>query len=70
MDSKERLNDVEFKEAVTIDKNVRIGGNCCIILGVTIGDNMIIGAGSIITKDIPENDIVAGNPCRIIKCEK
>lgn len=42
-------------------------GNCCILPGVTIGDNTIIGAGSIVTKDIPENVIAAGNPCRIIR---
>lgn len=67
LDAQERLNDVEFGKPVTIGANVWIGGNCCILPGVTIGDNTIIGAGSIVTKDIPANVIAAGNPCRVIR---
>ena len=67
LNTQERLDDVEFGKAVTIGKNVWIGGNCCILPGVSIGDNTVIGAGSIVTKDIPENVIAAGNPCRIIR---
>ena len=67
LNTQERLNDVEFGKSVIIGKNVWIGGNCCILPGVKIGDNTIIGAGSIVTKDIPENVIAAGNPCKIIR---
>ncbi|MBQ1727270.1 MAG: sugar O-acetyltransferase, partial [Treponema sp.] len=44
-----------------------IGGNTCIMPGVTIGDNVVIGAGSVVTKDIPANVIAVGNPCRILR---
>jgi maltose O-acetyltransferase len=52
---------------VTIGKNVWITNNCIILPGVSIGDNSVIGAGSIVTKDIPANCLAAGNPCRIIR---
>ncbi len=51
---------------VTIEDNVFIGTNAIILKGVTIGKNSIIGAGSIVTRDIPENSVAAGNPCRVI----
>ena len=44
-----------------------IGGNVVVLLGVTIGDNVVIGAGSIVNKDIPSNTIAVGNPCKVIK---
>ncbi len=49
-----------------IGNNVRIGSNCT-ILPVKIGENSIIGAGSVVTKDIPENVVVAGNPAKILR---
>ena len=52
---------------ITIGDNVWITTNCTILGGVTIGDNTIIGAGSVVTKDIPANVFAAGNPCRVIK---
>lgn len=52
---------------VIIGKNVWITTRCIILGGVTIGDNSIIGAGSVVTKDIPANCIAAGNPCKVIK---
>ena len=45
----------------------KTGENVCIMPGVTIGDNAVIGAGSVVTKDIPANVIAAGNPCRVIR---
>lgn len=52
---------------VRIGNNVWIGMNAIVLKGVTIGDNSIIGAGSVVTCDIPENVIVAGNPGRVVK---
>jgi len=52
---------------ITIGKNVWITTNCVILPGVTIGDNSVIGAGSIVTKDIPANSVAAGNPCKVLK---
>ena len=50
--------------------NVWIGGGAIILPGVTIGDNVVIGAGSIVTKDIPDNVIAAGNPYRVIRASR
>jgi len=52
---------------VTIGNNVWIGGNVTILPGVTIGDNCTIGAGSVVTRDIPDNSVAAGNPARVIR---
>lgn len=52
---------------IKIGCNVWITYRCIILGGVTIGDNVIIGAGSVVTKDIPSNAIAAGNPCRVIR---
>lgn len=52
---------------VKIGSRVWIGSNSTILPGITIGDNAIIGAGSIVTKDVPKNTIVAGNPARTIR---
>ena len=42
-------------------------GNVIVLPGVTIGDNVVIGAGSVVNKDIPSNTVAVGNPCRVIK---
>jgi maltose O-acetyltransferase len=52
---------------VTIEDGVWIGGNVTILPGITIGRNSVIGAGSVVVKDIPANSIAVGNPCRVIK---
>ena len=54
-------------QPVVIKDNVWIGANVLILKGVTIGENSLIGAGSIVTKSIPSNVVAAGNPCRVIK---
>lgn len=57
----------EYGIEVTIGDNVWIGGNTVICPGVKIGSNTVIGAGSVVTKDIPDWVIAAGNPCRVIR---
>lgn len=57
----------EYGIEVTIGDNVWIGGNTVIVPGVHIGSNTVIGAGSVVTKDIPDWVVAAGNPCRVIR---
>ncbi|OGM31314.1 hypothetical protein A2803_03930 [Candidatus Woesebacteria bacterium RIFCSPHIGHO2_01_FULL_44_21] len=52
---------------ITIGKNVWITTRCIILGGVTIGDNSVIGAGSVVTSDIPPKSFAAGNPCKVVK---
>lgn len=59
--------DGMYSFPVTIGDNVWIGGNVFILPGVTIGENSVIGAGSIVTKDIPANVIAVGNPCKVLR---
>ncbi len=54
------------KKTTTVESNVRIGSNAT-ILPVIIGENSIIGAGAVVTKDVPPNCVVAGNPAKIIR---
>ena len=57
----------EFAKPVTIGSDVWIGGAAVICPGVTIGSRSIIGAGSVVTRDIPDGVFAAGNPCRVIR---
>ncbi|SMY15898.1 sugar O-acetyltransferase [Photobacterium aquimaris] len=57
----------EYGANIIIGNNVWIGGNASILPGVTIGDNCVIGAGSVVTADIPANSVAVGNPCRVTK---
>lgn len=54
-------------QPVAIGKNVFIGARSIIMKGVTICDGAVVGAGSVVTKDVPANAIVAGNPAKVIK---
>lgn len=57
----------QFSFPVKIEDDVWIGANVVILPGVTIGRNSVIGAGSIVTKDIPENVVAVGNPCKVLR---
>ena len=57
----------EYGIDVTIGDNVWLGGNVVVCPGVTIGSNCVIGAGSVVTKNIPDWSLAAGNPCRVIR---
>lgn len=56
-----------YTKPVTIGNNVWIGENVCILLGVNIGDGCVIGANSVVNRDIPGNCIIAGSPAKVIK---
>ena len=61
-------NEADWKLIeTTIKKGASIGSNATILCGITIGENALVGAGSVVTKDVPPNTIVAGVPARIIK---
>ena len=62
-----RNSAYEYGIEVTIGDNVWIGGNTVILPGVHIGSNTVIGAGSVVTKDIPDWVVAAGNPCKVIR---
>lgn len=63
----ERTSGAEYGKPVTIGNNVWIGGSAVINPGVTIGDNAVIASGAVVTKDVPSNVVVGGNPAKIIK---
>ena len=67
LDVKSRNIGLEYAKPITIGDNVWLGGNVTILPGVTIGNNCVIGAGSVVTKDVPPNTVYAGNPARKIK---
>jgi putative colanic acid biosynthesis acetyltransferase WcaB len=62
-----KLADGTFSACPRIGNNVDIGANVCIIGDITIGDNVMIGAGAVITKNIPSDCVVVGNPARILE---
>ena len=67
LDAKERASGIESAKPIKIGNRVWLGGGAIICPGVTIGDDAVIGAGSVVTKSIPPKVLAAGNPCRIIK---
>lgn len=67
LNSKERATFIETAKPITVGNDVWIGGNVTVLPGVTIGDNVVVGAGSVVTKDVPSNVVVVGNPCKILK---
>ena len=67
LDYKTRNKGLEYAKPIKVGNNVWFGGNVTVLPGVEIGGNSVIGAGSVVTKDIPENSIAVGNPCKVIK---
>ncbi len=65
MDAARRMTDEEYARPITVGNNVWFGGHVTVLPGVTIGDNCIIGAGSVVTKDLPPNTVACGNPARV-----
>ncbi len=62
-----REKGMQFNKSVRIGDGVWLGANVIVLPGVTIGENTTIGAGSIVTRDIPANVVAYGNPCRVRK---
>ena len=62
-----RKSGLEFGKPVRIGNNVWIGGNSILNPGISIGDNSVIGAGSVVTKPIPAHVVAVGNPCRVLR---
>lgn len=62
----ENIRVIKTKE-IRIKKNAWIGARVCILPGVTIGENAIVGTGSVVTKDVPDNCVAVGNPARVVK---
>ena len=67
LDPTERNSGKEYAKPIIVGDNVWIGGSAVINPGVSIGDNVVIASGSVVTKDVPNNVVVGGNPAKIIK---
>ncbi|MBS6533506.1 MAG: sugar O-acetyltransferase [Oscillospiraceae bacterium] len=67
LDAATRNAGLEFARPITVGDNVWFGGNAAVLPGVTIGSGTVIGAGSVVSRDIPPNVVAAGNPCRVLR---
>jgi maltose O-acetyltransferase len=67
LDAERRRQGWEYAEPITIEDGVWIGGGAIICPGVTIGENTVVGAGSVVTRDLPANVLAVGSPCRVIR---
>lgn len=67
LDVEERNAGLEYAYPITIGNNVRIGAGVHLMPGVSIGDNAVIGGGSVVVEDIPADSVAVGNPCKVIK---
>ena len=67
IDPELRARGLQYNMPVRIGKNCWLGAGVIVMPGVTIGDNVVIGAGSVVTKDIPSNVVAVGNPCRVLR---
>ena len=62
-----REQGYQFNMPVHIGRNCWLGSGVIVLPGVTIGDNVVVGAGSVVTKDLPDNVVAVGNPCRVLR---
>lgn len=62
-----RVQGYQYNAPIHIGKNCWIGAGALIMPGITIGDNVVVGAGSVVTRDLPSNVVAVGNPCRILR---
>lgn len=67
IDAAERQQGLEYAKPISIGSDVWIGGGTSVLPGVNIGSNCVIGAGSVVATDIPDNSLAVGNPCRVIR---
>jgi maltose O-acetyltransferase len=67
LDPEQRRTGIESALPVTIGDGVWLGGGAIVCPGVTIGKNTVVGAGSVVTRDLPENVLAVGNPCRVVR---
>ena len=67
LDAETRNAELEFAKPIKVGSSVWFGGGVRVLPGVTIGDNVVIGAGSVVVHDIPSNSVAVGNPARVIK---
>jgi len=67
IDAKQRNEGLETAHPIQVGNNVWFGGNVVVLPGISIGNNAVIGAGSVVTKDIPDNVVAVGNPCRPVR---
>jgi len=62
-----RAQGLEYAEPIAVGDDVWLGGGAIVLPGVTIGDRAVVGAGSVVTRDVPADAVVAGNPARVIR---
>jgi maltose O-acetyltransferase len=67
VDPADRAALIEYAKPILLGRNVWIGAGAIICPGVTVGDNSVVGAGSVVVRDVPANVVVAGNPCRLLR---
>lgn len=67
IDFERRNQGLEYAYSITVGDNVWIGAGAQVMPGVTIGSNVVIGGGSVVVKDIPDNCVAVGNPCKVLR---